>query len=111
MTKVLLDFHKSRKTNAKTTWFYITEWKEPIEINDKMPTYKYSNKEYNKTHWEELHEISPNTKLIRVRVSNRGNITAQLYEVTIQGLQFIKILSENEIPEQILNIISGGVNV
>lgn len=74
---VRLDFHVARKTDAYTTWRVRVgggsiSVEEAVERGLMIP--KGSNKNYFKTHWDELYLVDPSVRLVRVRMSNRGNL-------------------------------------
>jgi hypothetical protein len=80
---VKLDRHEARKTDASTRWFLKSSGKTyELEEAEKQGLVKriYSTHACNKTHWDEYFEvINPSVTFIRIRVSNRGNVSTFEY--------------------------------
>lgn len=67
---VKIDRHKASKTPARTKWI----------IGDNEFKYVFSTYDPKKTHWDEYYLVRKNSILIRIRVSNRGNVEATEYK-------------------------------
>jgi hypothetical protein len=75
---VKLDRHEARKTSAATRWFVRArgEVYELQEAEEKgLVKFVGSTHDGNKTHWDEYYEVLGDVTFLRVRVSNRGNVT------------------------------------
>jgi len=87
---VKLDYHEAIKTPAYTRW--------------QLPNsaiFLYSTSSRNKTHWEEYWLIPSNTELVRIRRSNRGNVSIDKYiasslKINDAELQQLLVILENE---------------
>jgi len=92
---VKLDFHKAVKTKAETYWRIIDP--DGFEISfghsEEMGYIKYlwTDKVAGKTHWNEYFAVfNPFIKLIRIRISNRGNISTETYrpeQLEVKGIE------------------------
>jgi hypothetical protein len=67
---VKIDRHEARKTPARTRWI----------IGDNEAKYVHSTYNARKTHWEEYWLVKKDSILIRIRISNRGNIEAKEFK-------------------------------
>jgi hypothetical protein len=67
---VKIDKHVARKTQARTKWI----------IGDNEFKYVYSTYSNKKTHWYEYYLVRKDSTLIRIRVSNRGNVEVTEYK-------------------------------
>ena len=65
---VKLDRHESRKTSASTSW--------KLPKGSKLI---YTTINMNKTHWFEYWVTKPNSFLLRIRITNRGNWDIKQY--------------------------------
>jgi hypothetical protein len=100
MTIVKLDFHTARHTDAQTYW--------KVRLNGKSKALRevgkrlLSTESSQKTHWYEYWDIplSADVKLIRVRISNRGN--PHVEEVPISA---VAISPQEE--EALMTLLSG----
>lgn len=99
--KVTLDFHEARSTRACTRWYLLLEEKAVKDLSAKGRLI-YSSKSHMKTHWSELWLFPMGTTLVRKRVSNRGNLYLDLYKVSEKGLEHVRELSAEEVPEELL---------
>jgi hypothetical protein len=87
---VKLDRHEARHTSAST------KWKTP-----KGSKLVYSTRNMNKTHWWEYWLVKSNDILLRIRISNKGNIDikqfpAQSLRITDEELNNLLILLEKD---------------
>ena len=94
MTLVVLDFHKARKTCAQTFWFAV-QYGKPVPLS-KVGVKRSDTWRPDKTHWEEIWEIPVGVRLVRVRISNRGNKNVEVYEVGPAMLELKKRLFYTE---------------
>jgi hypothetical protein len=69
---VKLDYHVARKTDAQTYWKAKLDGKSKAlsEVGKRLLTTESSQK----THWEEYWSVPADVKLVRIRISNRGNL-------------------------------------
>ncbi|MEM0267552.1 MAG: hypothetical protein QW498_06695 [Thermofilum sp.] len=83
---VKLDRHEARKTDARTFWKVATERGEmTVEEAVRAGLLKplFSTFSGGKTHWEEYYEVaSPEVTLVRVRITNRGNLDTRKFTPT-----------------------------
>jgi len=95
---VKLDRHEAVKTCARTYWKVATEKGEmTVEEAVRAGLLKplLTTQAIQKTHWEEYYEVIPEDLiLIRVRVSNRGNIHTRKFapaELAVSGEELEKV--------------------
>jgi hypothetical protein len=65
---IKLDYHEAIKTSAYTKW-----------VIPSSALWLYCTKSRNKTHWYEYYIIPSTEILIRIRKSNRGNVSSDKY--------------------------------
>jgi hypothetical protein len=89
---VKIDRHEARKTQARTKWI----------IGDSQFKFVYSTYDTKKTHWYEYYLVRKNSILIRIRVSNRGNVEATQYNA-----EQLKV--DDEELKSIINLLSDDL--
>jgi hypothetical protein len=80
---VKLDRHEARKTDAATRWYVkagILTYSMDEAREKGLVKLVYTTRSAFKTHWSEYLEVLvPNITLVRVRISNRGNVSISEY--------------------------------
>jgi hypothetical protein len=84
MVIVKLDRHEAYKTDAFTKWKIKLPNGEILKMIDArekgIAKLLRTSATLNKTHWDEWWDVPSDAELIRVRRSNRGNITKTIYK-------------------------------
>jgi hypothetical protein len=80
---VKLDRHEAIHTDASTRWYVkagILTYSMDEAMEKGLVKPVYTTRSAYKTHWDEYLEVlTPNITLVRVRVSNRGNVSTSEY--------------------------------
>jgi hypothetical protein len=84
---IQIERHEAESTNAFTRWILPVE---AIKL--------YDNRGKHKTHWYEYYKVPANSQIVKIRKSNRGNISKTVYnakdlEVSEDMKQTLKFLN------------------
>jgi hypothetical protein len=84
MVIIKIDRHEADRTDAYTRWKIKLPSGEVLKMIDArekgIVKLIRTSATLNKTHWFEWWEVPENAELIRIRMSNRGNLTKTIYK-------------------------------